>query len=107
MKWHIAFWYFVAAAAAAAPIPLIKRYTEDGHWTWIGLSAVSYATLILAYTFVLRAEDIAIVYPFLKVLSVLFVVMTGLVLFRSHLTLRSATGVGLGAAAIYLLSEAR
>jgi len=102
-SWSLYAWYLVAAAAAAAPIPLIKTWTEDGRWVWLALSAASYATLILAYTVVLRAEDIAIVYPFLKVLSVLVVVSVGLLTFGSRLTLQVAAGIG----SIYLLSEAR
>ena len=106
-SWSLYFWYMIAAVAAAAPIPFIKQWTEDGRWFWLALSAISYAVLILAYTVVLRAEDIAIVYPLLKVLSVLVVVTAGLLAFGSRLTLRVAAGIALGIGSIYLLAEAR
>jgi len=99
-------WYLVAAVAAAAPIPLLKEWTRDGWVGWIALSAVSYATLIWAYTVVLRDSDISVVYPFLKVLSVLVVVGAGLAVFSDRLTIRTGVGITLGAASIYLLSSA-
>ena len=99
-------WFLIAAIAAAVPIPFIKQWTETGAYYWIGLSALSYAVLIYAYMMILRHNDIAIVYPILKVLSVLIVVCAGLLLFSSKLDLQTAIGILLGATSIYLLAKA-
>ena len=99
------FWFFVAACAAAAPIPLIKMYTKTNEMYWIWLSIVSYATLIYAYSIILLDRNITIVYPILKVLSVLIVIGAGIVLFYNRLNLRSAVGILLGILSIYLLSK--
>lgn len=97
-------WFLLAAVAAALPIPFIKQYTLDQHLGWIALSMLSYLTLILAYYVILQDKDIAVVYPFLKVLSVLLVVFAGVAMFHHRLTASSALGIALGIMSLYLLS---
>ena len=97
-------WFFIAGIAAAMPIPFIKRYTETGHFIWILLSGLSYVLLIYAYTIVLSNKNIMIVYPFLKVLSVLLVILFGYIWFHETLNIKTTIGIILGLASIYLLS---
>jgi len=99
------FWFFVAAVAAALPIPFIKYYTNTNNNLWIIASAISYAVLILSYSIILKDENITIVYPILKVLSVLIVVFAGLFLFSNYLEIKTIIGIALGASSIYLLSS--
>jgi uncharacterized membrane protein len=105
MNFIIIIWYIIAASAAAAPIPLIKKYTETNNINWIILSALSYSLLIYAYSVILQDKNIAIVYPILKVLSVIIVIIAGILLFKSTLDNRSILGICLGAISIYLLSS--
>lgn len=103
-KTHL-IWFFVAAIAAAIPIPLIKLYTETKQYVWIVLSFFSYAMLVLAYSIILSEKNITIVYPILKVLSVIIVVIAGLLLFNNVLDIKSMIGILFGLASIYLLSS--
>jgi multidrug transporter EmrE-like cation transporter len=98
-------WFFIAAIAAAIPIPFIKRYTQTHSPVWILLSAISYGILILAYSIILTDKNITIVYPILKVLSVLIVIGAGLLLFSNRFDLNTAIGIGLGIGSIYILSQ--
>jgi multidrug transporter EmrE-like cation transporter len=98
-------WYLLAATAAAVPIPLIKQYTLTNDFIWVILSIISYFFLVFAYVMILSTQDIASVYPFLKVLSVLIVVASGLLFFNSTLDIATVAGILLGAASLYLLSS--
>lgn len=98
-------WFFIAAAAAAVPIPLIKLWTKTHNIQWILLSTFSYAILIYAYSIILADKNITIVYPILKVLSVLLVIAAGVFLFRNELDTKSIIGILLGIISIYLLSS--
>jgi len=99
-----ALWFLIAAVAAALPIPFIKQYTLDENLMWIVFSVLSYLILILSYYIILRDKNITVVYPFLKVLSVLMVVLAGLYVFHNQLTISSTVGIVLGILSLYLLS---
>lgn len=105
MKLTLLIWFFIAAVAAALPIPLIKQYTNTKQWIWIVLSIVSYLCLITAYSIVLKDENITIVYPILKVLSVIVVVLSGLVFFYNSFDMKSLIGILFGILSIYILSS--
>ena len=97
-------WYLIAASAAAIPIPLIKKYTLTDEKIWLIFSAISYIILIYSYSIVLRDENISIIYPFLKVLSVLIVVSVGILAFNEKINLLNSIGIILGILSIYILS---
>lgn len=105
MNYYNIIWFLVAAIAAAIPIPFIKLYTETRKIVWVILSFFSYAILILAYSIILTDKNITIIYPILKVLSVIIVVIAGLFLFNNVLDIKSILGIFLGIASIYLLSS--
>lgn len=98
-------WFLIAAIAAAIPIPFIKEYTETKNSLWIFLSAVSYSILILAYSIILSQKDITIIYPLLKVLSVLIVILTGILYFKNTIDIETGIGVLFGIISIYVLSR--
>ena len=104
MNVYILFWFFIAAIAAALPIPFIKKYTESKNLLWILLSFISYTFLIYAYSIILKNKNITIVYPILKVLSVLIVVLAGFFVFSNNLDTKSIIGILLGISSIYILS---
>ena len=105
MNLYIIFWCIIASIAAALPIPLIKEYTITKHWYWIVSALFSYILLIYAYSIVLSQRNIAVIYPFLKVLSVMLVVVAGIFMFRSNLNTKQWFGLLLGVSSIYLLTS--
>lgn len=105
MRFEVIFWFFIAAAAAAAPIPFIKEYTVDRRLRWIILSFFSYTVLIFSYYRLLPNRDVVIVYPLLKVLSILLVVSAGILVFGNKINMTSAVGILLGVVSLYLLSS--
>jgi multidrug transporter EmrE-like cation transporter len=53
----------------------------------------------------LKNKNIVIVYPILKVLSVLIVIIAGILLFRATIDIQTIIGIVLGVISIYLLSK--
>lgn len=98
-------WFLVSAIAAAIPIPFLKQYTLTHNYQWVIFSIISYMVLILSYIQLLRGRDIIVVYPFLKILSVLVVIITGILFFQDVPEILTIIGIILGIIAIYLLSK--
>ncbi len=105
MDFYTIFWFLLAAISAALPIPFIKEYTMNDSINWIIYSITSYLILILSYSKILRNKNITIIYPLLKVLSVLIVITTGLVVFGNKMNIVSGIGIIFGIISLYLLSS--
>jgi uncharacterized membrane protein len=98
------FWIFLAAIAAAIPVSLIKMYTETKNELFIILSFLSYSTLIYIYTIILLNHNITTIYPLVKIVSILLVVISGLLVFNDSLNTKIGTGLLFGFLSLYLLS---
>ena len=98
-------WYCVSAITSAIPIPFIKNYTKTNHVMWIILAILSYCLLIYSYTQILHDHNISILYPTLKIVSIIIVISAGIIFFNDKLDLRSIFGLLLGVTSIYMLSK--
>jgi multidrug transporter EmrE-like cation transporter len=87
------------------PIIFIKKYTETQNIMFIILSIFTYFILILSYSIVLVNSNITIIYPVLKVISILTVVLSGLIFFDDKLDIKSFFGITFGILSVYLLSS--
>jgi multidrug transporter EmrE-like cation transporter len=65
----------------------------------------SYLILILSYSIILTDKNISIIYPILKVLSVIVVVIFGIFIFKNSLDMKTIFGIFLGIMSIYILSN--
>jgi multidrug transporter EmrE-like cation transporter len=97
-------WIIIGAICATVSVSFVKIYTKTKNIQWIILAMASFLLLIYAYSVVLKNEKIIIVYPILKIVSILFVVFVGCVFFKNKLDLKISIGVLLGLVSIYLLS---
>ena len=98
-------WFFIAAVAAALPIIFIKKYTETKHCCWIIFAILIHFVVLFAYSIILSNKNISIMYPTLKVLSIICVAVIGVLCFNDKLTIPNIFGIILGIMCIYLLSE--
>lgn len=106
MSTYILFFYLLAAIAAALPIPLIKKYTEGNpKHIWLILALVSYMILIYSYIIILQDKNITVVYPIVKVISILVVLLFGIFVFGNKISGEIGLGVLFGIISIYLLSK--
>ena len=94
----------IAAVFAALPLPFIKKYTQTHNYNWLIGAICSYIILIYAYSIVLVNNNISIVYPLLKILSVMLVFLFGIYFFNDRIDIKTAIGIILGMVSIYLLS---
>jgi drug/metabolite transporter (DMT)-like permease len=98
-------WILVGAVATAAPALLVKEYLKDTRATWLLLAcALSYAVLVTAYLNLFTTGSVHVLYPIIKVVSILLVVVGGVVLFRERIGWKGIAGGVSAAVAIYLLS---
>lgn len=106
MSSQILFFYLLAAISAALPIPLIKKYTQGNpKHTWIILAFLCYAVLIYSYIIILQDKNITVVYPIVKVISILIVLLFGIFMFGNGITFEIGLGILFGIISIYLLSK--
>ena len=97
-------WILVGAAATGSPALFVKEYLKDKKVHWLLASALSYAVLLSAYLHLFATEPIHVVYPIIKVVSVLLVVVGSIVLFRERIGWKGIAGGVSAAVAIYLLT---
>ena len=95
----------LAAIVAAAPISFIKKYTQTKEFYWIILSIISFLILIYIYTIILYNKNIYIIYAIVKIISIIFVIICGLIIFNYKLNIKKIFGILLGLISIYILSS--
>lgn len=106
MEYYYLLWIITAAIVAALPIIFIKQYLEDNEKQYmIWYSFLSYSILIYAYIQILKNSDISILYPIVKIISILLVVIVGIFLNKENFTQTNLLGLILGIIAILLLSQ--
>jgi|SRR5271156_4561266 len=96
-------WYLVAAMAAALPVPLVKKYNDTNNKIYLLVAIILYMVLITAYVYILKTHEMATIYPFLKILSIIIVVFVGIIWFNDQLRPKDIIGIILGLVALYLL----
>jgi len=99
--------YLIVLGAIASAIPAIcmKEYARSHEMHWLLFSFISYVILMYAYYKLFEFTSVSVMYPFLKVLSILFVIGTGVLVFGEQITTRITLGLLLGVGSIYLLSN--
>lgn len=99
--------YLIVLGAIASAIPALcmKQYVYRHEMYWLLISFISYVILMYAYYKLFEFTDVSVLYPLLKVLSILFVIGTGVLVFGEKITINIAAGILLGVGSIYLLSN--
>ena len=95
----------VGGIASALPALFVKEYLHSKQLYWIALSCISYVILTYVYILLLKNDSVSTLYPLLKVVSILFVIGTGVCFFGEQITINIAAGILLGVGSIYLLSN--
>jgi multidrug transporter EmrE-like cation transporter len=98
-------WLSIAVLTSALPIPMIKKYTIDNDIKWLILASVLFVVLVIAYANILKTNNISTAYPLVKITSIIFVAVFGLVLFGEKLRTTEIIGIILGIGSIYLLTK--
>jgi multidrug transporter EmrE-like cation transporter len=99
----LAFWIILAAIAASLQVIFIKKYLQTNDWYWIGLSFLTSVFLLVTYIKIFNGNDMSTIYPIIKILSIIIVIITGDVFFKNKITMRIIFGIILSIISIYLL----
>lgn len=104
MDCYLIIWFIVASIVASAPSICVKTYVDDNNMCWLLLALISYAFAIYSYIQIFRKGDIIIMYPIIKVLSILIVLFAGIMMFESKCNTNVILGIIFGIISIILLS---
>lgn len=99
------FWVILAAIAASLEVVFIKKYIQTRIWYWIFLSFLTSLVLILSYIKTFSGNNVSIIYPIIKILSIIIVIITGEIFFNNKLTIKVIGGIIFGIMSIYLLAS--
>jgi multidrug transporter EmrE-like cation transporter len=105
MKLYFIIWYLIAAFTSALQIIFIKKYTDTKSLFWVILSILSACIMLLSYVILVVNNNITIIYPIIKVLSIVFVSIIGFFAFNNKIDTKSFIGILFGIVSIFLLSH--
>jgi len=97
-------WILIGALATGLPALFVARYLHDARLGWLLACAVSYTVLVIAYLQLFSTGALHTLYPIVKVVSILLVVLGGMLLFGERIGGKDLLGIGCAIAAIGLLS---
>jgi multidrug transporter EmrE-like cation transporter len=98
-------WIIVAVISASVQVASVKKYTKTNQMSWILVSILASLFLILAYVKTFNGQKISIIYPLIKILCIIFVIITGVIFFNEKLSMKVIGGVIFGVISIYLLAS--
>jgi multidrug transporter EmrE-like cation transporter len=94
----------ITAIFATIPIPLIKNYTINRNPVYLILIVMSFTLLIVAYIVDFTDRSITVIYPIIKIMAIILVVIIGIIIFREEMNAQKIWGIILGLTGVYLLS---
>ena len=105
MKLYYIIWFLLGTVTSALQIIFIKKYTDTKSLFWVILSILSACIMLLSYAILVVNNDITIIYPAIKILSIGIVSIIGFFAFNNKISKKSFIGILLGILSIYLLSH--
>ena len=98
-------WILFAAIISVFPVFFVKKYNKTHKYIWIILCVFFYFILTIAYSKLFFNKNMIVIYPIIKIISILLVTIIGYLLFDYKLSLKSYIGVFFAMLSIYLLSD--
>lgn len=96
--------YFLCAIFSALPITMVKKYLHSNEYKWLLFAIFIYMLLIYGYCHILEEQNISTVYPYLKIISIILVIIFGYVVYEEELNKKKCCGIALGLSSLYMLS---
>ncbi len=96
--------YFLCAIFSALPIVMVKKYLQTNNNGWILFAIFIYMLLVYQYCSILGEQKISTIYPYIKILSILLVIIFGYFVYDEDITQKKCCGLALGMSSLYLLS---
>ena len=100
----VVFWIAVIIITSISSLFLIKNYVTTHNKKYILFYALIYPIYLFAYIELLKKEDLLKIYPFIKMVTVVLVVLIGVIIYEEEYDWRLLIGLLFGIIAIYYLS---
>lgn len=98
------FWFISALVASVLPLILIKKYIEKNNILYMAAAIIIYVLLIFIYYKLFINNNMSTIYPLIKIISIILVVILGIFLFGENINLIKLIGILLGIISVYLLT---
>lgn len=98
--------FILATIISVIPIILIKEFLRSGKYIYIGLSVISYLSLLYVYVllFSQSKKDVSSIYVILQILQILIVMLFGIFFLKEKYNYVKILGIFLGILSISILS---
>jgi len=95
----------IAAIASALPLPLLKSYITTKNNSYMLFAMLSNLIVIYTYFIMLQNQKMNIMYPFIKIISIVMVILIGTFFYDEELITKHKIGIVFGILALYLLAQ--
>jgi multidrug transporter EmrE-like cation transporter len=96
--------YVLCSIFSALPITMVKQYLHSKEKKWLIIALFIYMLLIYGYCHILEEQKISTVYPYLKIMSIVMVIIFGYIVYEEEVDRKKCCGIFLGLSSLYLLS---
>lgn len=97
--------FIVAAIASALPLPFLKTYMSTNNDTYLLLAVLANFILLFTYILMLKEYKMNIIYPFIKIASIIMVILIGTFYYDEKIITSNKIGLLLGVVSLYLLTK--
>ena len=97
-------WLLIASCFSALTIIMVKHYKQNLNYLSLLVVGLSEFGLIYSYIELLEKGELVTQFSLVKIISILIVLIPGIVIFGTELTMKKIIGLLFGIIAIYLLS---
>jgi uncharacterized membrane protein len=95
----------IAAIASTLPLPLLKSYIATKNNSYMLLAMLSNLIVVYTYFIMLQNQKMNIMYPFIKIISIVMVILIGTFFYEENLITKHKIGIVFGIIALYLLAQ--
>jgi drug/metabolite transporter (DMT)-like permease len=97
-------WLFIASFFSALTILIIKFYERKPlHWLLL-VALISESIIVYSYIELLKMDDILTQFSLVKIISIIFVLISSILFFGNVLTYKKIIGLVFGILGIYLIT---
>jgi multidrug transporter EmrE-like cation transporter len=96
--------YIVSIIATTLSIIFVKKYTMTQNFMWIIYALICSALVIWSFIIILPSGRMFVLYPIIKILTILLIAIIGHIYFNEKLNTLSFIGIILSIISIYILS---
>ena len=99
------FLFIIAIITSSMTVLLLKQHTKSKNNMCILFAIIADLVLIFTYLTILNNYNVNVMYPIIKIMSMIIVVLIGVFIYGEHMILENKIGIILAIVALLLLSK--